>query len=169
LANLPAPPGKPTVYVVDAEPLSEGFVDALAQLAGRVGPPAAAVKSVAAPSAADAAWYRRFVDFLRDEYNAVGAVMLSHASTLFEHAQQMFDELDDDVPLLGEIGVAIRAPGTLTALAPAKTAAQQAYEHIFGGDSAPPEALIIGATAPARALALALTLDLVIIENLSIA
>ena len=83
--------------------------------------------------------------------------MVSQASTLFEHTRQLFDEFDSDAELLGEIGVAVRAPGTLTALAPAKIAAQQAYEHVFGDDSDPAEVLIIGATGPARALALALS------------
>jgi shikimate 5-dehydrogenase len=157
LADLPAPPSKPTVYIVGAEPLPQGLLDVLPKWVQRFGDKSTAIVPMAAPSAADAAGYQRFVDFMRDEYNAVGAIMLSHASTLFEHTQQMFDEFDDDAKLLGKIGVAVRTPGTLTALAPAKRAAQQAYEQTFGNDSTPAEALIIGATAQARALALALS------------
>ncbi len=157
LNDFPAPPAKPTVYVVGSETLPEGILDAYPKWARRFGHRSTAIVPVAAPSEADGAGYQRFVDFLRDEYHAVGAIMVSNASTLFEHTRQMFDEFDDDAELLGEIGVVVRTPGTLTALAPAKRAAQQAYEQIFGDGSNPAEALIIGATGPARALAMALS------------
>jgi len=157
LNDFPAPPAKPTVYVVGSETLPEGLLDVYPKWARRFGHRSTAIVPVAAPSEADGAGYRRFVDFLRDEYHAVGAIMVSNASTLFEHTRQMFDEFDDDAELLGEIGVVIRTPGTLTTLAPAKRAAQQAYEQLFGEASNPAEALIIGATGPARALAMALS------------
>lgn len=157
LVNFPSPPEKPTVYVVGAEVLPEGLIDVYPKWARRFGHRSTAFEPVAAPSEADAAEYQRFIDFLRDEYHAVGAIMVSNASTLFAHTRQMFDEVDDDAELLGEIGVVVRTPGTLTGLAPAKRAAQQAYEQIFGDGSNPPEALIIGATGPARALAVALS------------
>ena len=157
MTDLPVPPSKPTVYVVGAEPLAQGFLDVLPKWASRFGHKSTAIMPMAAPSSADAAGYQRFVDFMRDEYHAVGAIMVSDASTLFEHSRQMFDELDGDTALLGEIGVVVRTPGTLTGLAPAKKAARQAYEHVFGDGSNPAEALIIGATGPARALAIALS------------
>ena len=129
----------------------------LPKWARRFGHRSAAIVPVAAAAEPDAAGYRSFVDFLRDEYHAVGAIMVSHAAALFEHTRHLFDELEGDAALLGEIGVVVRAPGTLTGLAPAKRAARQAYEHVFGSKSDPEEALIIGATGPARALALALS------------
>lgn len=157
MVDFPASPTKPTVYLVGTQPLPAALLDAYPKWARRFGHRSSAIVPVAAPSEADGDGYERFVEFLRDEYNAVGAVMVSHASTLFEHTRQLFDALDDDSGLLGEVGVAVRAPGTLSALAPAKSAAQHAYEYTFGKDSDPPEVLIIGATGPARALALALS------------
>ena len=157
LVDFPPSPKKPTVYVVGAQPLPQALLDVYPKWARKFGHRSTAIVPVSAPSESDASEYRRFIDFLRDEYNAVGAVMVSQASTLFEHTRQLFDGFDDDTELLGEIGVAVRAPGTLSALAPAKGAAQQAYEHMFGDDIDPPEVLIIGANGPARALALALS------------
>jgi hypothetical protein len=40
----------------------------------------------------------------------------------------MFDKFDGNTELLGEFGIVVRTPGTLTGLAPTKRAAQQAYE-----------------------------------------
>ncbi len=157
LVDLPSPPDKPTVYIVGSETLPDGILDVYPKWARRFGHRSAAIEPVAAPSGAGSAEYERFIDFLRDEYHAIGAIMISNASALFEHTRQMFDEVDGDAELLGEIGVVVRTPGTLTGLAPAKRAAQQAYEQIFGDGSNPPEALIIGATGPARALAMALS------------
>ncbi|NKB48760.1 MAG: hypothetical protein GKS02_05265 [Alphaproteobacteria bacterium] len=156
MADFPTSPAKPTVYIVGTQPLPEALLKVYPKWARRFDHRSTAIELVNAPSAADAGGYGRFIEFLRDEYNAVGAVMASQASSVFEHARQLFDNADDDAELLGEIGVAVRTPGTLTALAPAKSAARLAYEHTFGSDTAPPEALIIGASAPARALALAL-------------
>jgi shikimate dehydrogenase len=157
LNDFPSPPDKPTVYVVGSEALPEGLLDVYPKWARRFGHRSMAFEPVTAPSEVDGAAYQRFVDFLRDEYHAVGAIMVTNASTLFEYTKDSFDEFDDDAELLGEIGVVVRTPGTLTALAPAKRAAQQAYEQIFGDGSNPPEALIIGATGSARALAIALS------------
>ncbi len=155
--DFPTSPKKPTVYVVGTDPIPDGLLTVLPKWARRFGQRSTAIVPVAAPLEADAAGYRRLVEFLRDEYHAVGAVMVSNASTLFEHTHQLFDTFDGDAELLGEIGTAVRAPGTLTGLAPAKTAAQRAYEYTFGHDTDPPEVLIIGATGPARALALSLS------------
>ena len=155
--DFPSTPAKPTVYVVGAELLPDTFLDVLPKWARRFDHRSTAIVPIAAASAVDGARYQRFVDFMRDEYHVVGAIMVSDAANLFEHAQHMFDEFDDDAQLLGEIGVAVRAPGKLTALAPAKSAAQQAYHALFGEKSEPAEALIIGATRPARALAMALS------------
>lgn len=155
--DLPPPPKKPTVYFVGVQPLPQELLDVLPKWARKFGHRSTAIVPVAATSDPDVAGCRRFVDFLRDEYNAIGAVMMSHAAALFDHTRHMFDELDGDTELLGEIGVAIRSPGNLAGLAPAKSAALQAYQHVFGSDSDPEEVLIIGANAPARALALALS------------
>jgi shikimate 5-dehydrogenase len=157
LADFPTSPAKPTIYIVGNQPLPEALLDVYPKWARRFDHRSTAIVPVAAPSESDATWYQRFTEFLRDEYHAVGAVMASQATPLFEHARHLFDGFDDDAELLGEIGVAVRAPGTLTARSPAKIAAQQAYEHTFGDDSDPSEILIIGATGPARALALALS------------
>jgi shikimate 5-dehydrogenase len=157
LFNLPAPPKKPTVYLVGVQPLPQKLLDTLPKWARKFGHRSTAIVPVAATSEPDVAGYRSFVDFLRDEYNAVGAILMSHAAAMFEHTRDMFDELDGDTELLGEIGVAIRSPGKLSGLAPAKSAALHAYQQVFGSDSEPEEALIIGATRPARALALALS------------
>ena len=157
MIDFPTSPKKPTVYVVGSQPLPEALLGAYPKWARRFGHRSTAIVPVAAPSQADVDGYARFIEFLRDEYNAVGAVMVSQASPLFDHARQLFDAFDDNAALLGEIGVAVRAPGSLSALAPAKTAAQRAYEYTFGNDIDPPEALIMGTTGPARALALALS------------
>lgn len=157
MADFPTSPAKPTVYIVGTSPLPEALLDVYPKWARRFGHRSTAIETFTAPSEANGAAYQQFIEFLRDEYNAVGAVMVSQASPMFEHTQALFDTSDDDVELLGEIGVAVRAPGTLAALAPAKSAAHQAYEYTFGEDSDPPEALIIGATPQARALALALS------------
>ena len=157
MTDFPTSPKKPTIYLVGTEPLPEGLLDVYPKWARRFGHRSTAIVPVTAPTESHAGEYQRFVDFLRDEYNAVGAVMVSQASSLFEHTRQLFDGFDDDTELLGEIGVALRAPGTLSALSPAKNAALQAYEHTFGVDSEPTEVLIIGANGPARALALALS------------
>lgn len=157
LFDLPPPPKKPTVYIVGVQPLPQELLDALPKWARRFGHRSTAIVPVAVTSDPDVAGYQAFVDFLRDEYHAVGAIMVSHADALFDYTRQMFDELTGDTQLLGEIGVAVRSPGNLTGLAPAKNAALQAYQHVFGGDSDPEEVLIIGASAPARALALALS------------
>lgn len=157
LIDIPASPTKTTLYVVGTQPLPDALLGVLPKWGRKFGHRSTAIVPVAAPSEADVAGIQSFIEFLRDEYHAVGAVMVSQASPVFEHARHLFDAFDDDAELLGEIGVAVRAPGTLTALAPAKNAAQQAYEHVFGADSDPAEALIIGATGPARALALALS------------
>ncbi len=155
--DIPPPPAKPTVYLVGAQLLPKELLDVLPKWARRFGHRSTAIVPVTAGSEPDAAGYQGFIDFLRDEYNAVGAILMSHADTLFEHTRHLFDELDGDAVLLGEIGVIVRSPGTLTGLAPAKSAALQAYEQVFGSDSEPEEALIIGATGPARALAMALS------------
>lgn len=157
MIDIPTPPAKPTVYLVSAHPLPESLVDVVPKWARRFGHRSTAIVPVAAPAETDAAGHQQFIEFLRDEYHAVGAVMMSNASALFEHTRQLFDTFDDDAGLLGEISVAVRTPGTLTALSPAKIAAQQAYDATFGDDSDPAEVLIIGATNPARALALALS------------
>lgn len=157
LADFPASPGKPTVYLVGGQPLPDPLVEAYPKWARRFDQGSADIVPIAAPSAADSAAYRGLVEFLRDEYNVLGLVMLSHADTLFQHTHAMFDEIDSDAQLLGEIGVVRRAPGTLTALAPAKVAAERAYEQTFDAADPLPEALIIGGTGPARALALALS------------
>ena len=157
LVDLPAPPTKPTVFIVGTQPLPEALLAVYPKWARRFGHRSTAIVPVTALPEANAAAYQRFIEFLRDEYHAVGAVLMSQASPLFEHTRQLFDAFDDDAELLGEIGVAVRSPGKLSALAPAKSAAQLAYEHTFGGDSDSAEALIIGATGPARALALALS------------
>ncbi len=155
--DLPEPPKKPTVYLVGVQPLPQVLLDVLPKWARKFGHRSTAIVPISAPWEPDTASCRAFIEFLRDEYNAVGAIMVSHAATLFEHTQHLFDDLDGDTGLLGEIGVAVRSPGKLTGLAPAKSAALQAYEHAFGSDSEPEEALIIGASGPARALALALS------------
>ncbi len=157
LLNLPEPPKKPTVYLVGVQPLPQNLLDVLPKWARRFGHRSTAIVSIAAGSEPNAAGYQGFVDFLRDEYNAVGVILMSHADAMFEHTRDLFDELDGDTELLGEIGVVVRSPGRLAGLAPAKSAALQAYEHVFGSDSEPEEALIIGASGPARALALALS------------
>jgi len=157
LSDFPSPPDKPTVYVVGSDPLPKGLLDVYPKWARRFGHRSTAIVPVIAPAEADGAGYQRFVEFLRDEYNAVGAIMVTNASTLFEHTRHLFDELDGDAELLGEIGVVVRTPGKITGLAPARSAARQAYEHVFGEASNPAEALIIGATGPARALAIALS------------
>ena len=155
--ELPSPPAKSTVYVVGAELLPDTFLDVLPKWARRFDHRSTAIVPIAAASAVDGGRYQRFVDFMRDEYHVVGAIMVSDAANLFEHAHDFFDEFDGDAQLLGEIGVAVREPGKLTALAPSKSAAQQAYHSLFGERPEPAEALIIGATRPARALAMALS------------
>lgn len=157
MTDLPASPTKPTAYLVGDPPLPDDLLEAIPKWARRFGHRSTAIEAVEAPLDSDAAGYRAFVEFLRDEYHAVGAMMVSHATSLFDHAGQSFDEIDGEAALLGEIGVAVRAPGTLSARAPAKEAAQQAYAQIFGDTGDATEALIIGGTGPARALALALS------------
>ena len=157
LVDLPTSPTKPTVYIVGTRPLPEALLDVYPKWARRFGQRSTAIEPVTAPADVDSEGYQRFIEFMRDEYNAVGAVMVSQAAPLFEHTRELFDSFDDDAAVLGEIGVALRAPGTLSALAPAKNAAQGAYEYTFGKHSDPTEVLIMGATGPARALALALS------------
>jgi hypothetical protein len=49
----------------------------------RFGHRSTAIVPIVAPSKTDGAEYQRFVDFLRNKFHAVGAIMVSNASTLF--------------------------------------------------------------------------------------
>lgn len=156
MIEFPGTPSKPTVYVVGAPAGAAAFLEVLPKWARRFDHRGTAIVPVAASPDVRAPEIERLIEFLRDEYHAVGAIFLAHAGAAFEHGRQLFDELDGDAELLGEIGVAVRAPATLRGLAPAKAAAWQAYDTVFGDAAMAPEALILGASAPARALALAL-------------
>ena len=157
MSDLPAPPTKPTVYLVGTSSIPIAYAEVLPKWARRFGHRSTTIAPVELGPESDGDACLAFMEFLRDEYHALGAIMATHRATVFEHARHLLDARDADVDLLGEIGVVVRSPGELNGYAPAKTAAQEAYRHTFGEDSDPPAVLIIGADAPARALALALS------------
>ena len=157
LPDLPAPPAKPTVYIVGAAALPDAYANVVPKWARRFGHRSTKFESVDLGPESDTAACQKFIEFMRDEYHAVGAIMITHAAALFDGARHQLDECDGDAELLGEVGVVLRAPGTLHGLAPATSAALRAYHYTFGADSAPPAVLIIGANSSARALALALS------------
>jgi hypothetical protein len=151
--SLPAPPKGPTAYVVTEPPESPQFRDLIAACAKALGAGSCDVVDIAIGPDAGAADRAALLQFLQDEYNALGAFIVGQTGAFYDDRSDGYDTVDETSHLLGEVGVIVRRPGELRAMAPRFAAAAATADALLPADTS--ELLILGADAHARAFAAA--------------
>lgn len=78
--------------------------------------------------------YRRVVTDLRDDPELLGALVTTHKIAVYEHAHDLFDELDDFAQLCGEISSISKRDGRLIGHAKDPLTARLSMEEFVSGD-----------------------------------
>jgi shikimate dehydrogenase len=78
--------------------------------------------------------YRAVVERIAGEERACGALITSHKAALFEHARQLFDQLDGYAELCREVSCISRRAGSLVGLAKDPITARLALQDMLGLD-----------------------------------
>jgi shikimate 5-dehydrogenase len=109
------------------------------------------------PLHAPAERYRQVVLRVRDDPNAVGAVVTSHKMNLYQAAGDLFDEIDESARLLGEVSAIAVRGGKLCGWAKDSVTAGRAIERLLDGRNATlpaADVLCFGAGGAGHAIAL---------------
>jgi shikimate 5-dehydrogenase len=105
------------------------------------------------PLGASSECYRGAVARIRDDPEAVGALVTSHKVGIWEHARGFFTDFDDDARLLGEVSCIVRREARLTGLAIDTLTAGLALRSAAPKWPLKDDVLIFGAGGAALALA----------------
>lgn len=97
--------------------------------------------------------YRSAIRALRDDPEAMGALVTTHKVGIYTHARDLFTGFDTDAALLGEVSCIVRRGDRLTGLAIDTLTAGLALRDILGDATFRGHALILGAGGAGLALA----------------
>lgn len=106
------------------------------------------------PMDATPAMYRRAVAFIKSDPNTLGALVTTHKIRLLEAARDLFDELDRNAVLCGEVSSISKRDGKLIGHAKDPITAGRTLEATFSTNqfSAGADALVIGAGGAGTAI-----------------
>ncbi|GEM_PF-1018063 len=155
MVTIPSSPKGPTVYVVGEQPVDDAFRSLIELGMKTLNAESCAIESLQTAPDVNPADRSSILEFLQDEYNARGALIAGQSPQFLDEASDAYDEIDDACLLLGEVGVIVREPGRLRAMAPRLKAAIRTVDRLLPGDTA--ELLILGAGPDARAVAAAIS------------
>lgn len=115
------------------------------------------------PMGADRSQYRTAISNLKDDSKAIGAVVTAHKLNVFEHASDLFADLNELAEITKEIGMIRKENSRLVGLAlPDCLSNTMCLKKMLGPDywrKHSSEALCFGAGGVARAITLSLLLD----------
>ncbi len=97
--------------------------------------------------------HRSAIRALRDDPDAMGALVTTHKVGIFAHARDLFTDFDDDATLLGEVSCIVRRGDRLTGLAVDTLTAGLALRDILRDAPFRRHPLILGAGGAGLALA----------------
>ena len=120
------------------------------ELAGIEG---AVLVGVDLPPGAQPEGYRAAVSRIRDDPEAMGALVTTHKVPIYAYARDLFTDFDADAELLGEVSCIVQRGGRLTGLAIDPLTAGLALRAISGETKFRGHALIMGAGGAGLALA----------------
>lgn len=155
MVTMPSSPKGPTVYVVGEQPVDAPFRSLIELGMKALKADECAIESLQTAPNVSVADRSAILEFLQDEYNARGAFIAGQSPQFLDEASGAYDEIDDACLLLGEVGVIVREPGRLRAMAPRLNAAICTADRLLPGDTE--ELLILGAGPDARAVAAAIS------------
>lgn len=155
MVAIPDSPKGPTVYVVGEQPVDDIFRSLIELGMKALEAEPCAIESLQTAPDVSAADRSAILEFLQDEYNARGAFVAGQSPQFLDEASDAYDEIDDACLLLGEVGVIVREPGLLRAMAPRLDSAIRTADRILPGNTQ--ELLILGAGPDARAVAAAIS------------
>jgi shikimate 5-dehydrogenase len=155
MVTIPKSPKGPTVYVVGEQPVDAQFRSLIELSMKALKVETCAIESLQTAPEVSPADRSAILEFLQDEYNARGAFIVGQSPQFRDEASDAYDDIDDACLLLGEVGVIVREPGRLRAMAPRLEAAIRTADRLLPDDTL--ELLILGAGPDARAVAAAIS------------
>lgn len=100
--------------------------------------------------------YREAAVRIKQDPDCRGALVTTHKVALYRHAADLFDALDDDARLLGEVSCVVRRSSRMEGQAIDTVTAQLSLQTLLRGDAFAGDAIILGAGGAGLALAVVL-------------
>lgn len=144
------PSPEPTFFFVGVTTGSSSIMQVYPRWAEHLGLPRA-IAGIDVPLDASPETYRRVVEHLRDDPNALGALVTTHKLNLFKASRDLFDEIGESAELLDEISSISKRDGRLLGHAMDDVTSGLAYDALGAGDR---ELLVLGAGGSSLALTL---------------
>jgi shikimate dehydrogenase len=144
------PSAEPTFFFVGVTTGSSSIMQVFPRWADHLGLPRA-IAGIDVPLDASPEAYRRVVTYLRDDPNALGALVTTHKLNLFKASRDLFDAVGESAEILDEISCISQRDGRLLGHAMDDVTSGLAYDALAASDR---ELLLLGAGGSSLALTL---------------